>query len=291
MRARLVRPRRARSGPIGDHDVPVIADRAVAAMSDFVCGANEDGYHYVGVNFGRDFARAARVRRHPQRRGRRPQPGRQGPPRRSAAASRSATSSSCAPSTPRRMDAHLSRRGRPDRARWRWAATASASRASSPRRSSRTTTSAASSGRSRSRRSSSPSRRSDTARAAEVKALAERLHDELTRRRHRRAAGRPRRAARGHVRRPGADRHSAPHHDRRARTEGGPGRVSGAPRGQTSDGRGRPGRRVRPRIDMTSRADYRVRTNSPGVRIAYCSRSASRSPSPVIKTSLLRRPA
>jgi len=24
-------------------------------MSDFVCGANEDGYHYTGVNFGRDL--------------------------------------------------------------------------------------------------------------------------------------------------------------------------------------------------------------------------------------------
>jgi prolyl-tRNA synthetase len=33
----------------------VIADRAVAAMSDFVCGANDDGYHLTGVNFGRDL--------------------------------------------------------------------------------------------------------------------------------------------------------------------------------------------------------------------------------------------
>ena len=33
----------------------MIADRAVAAMSDFVCGANEDGYHLTGVNFGRDL--------------------------------------------------------------------------------------------------------------------------------------------------------------------------------------------------------------------------------------------
>ena len=41
-------------GPVG-LSVTVIADRAVAAMSDFVCGANEDGYHLTGVNFGRDL--------------------------------------------------------------------------------------------------------------------------------------------------------------------------------------------------------------------------------------------
>ncbi len=35
--------------------VPVIADRALLPMSDFVCGANEDGYHLTGVNFGRDL--------------------------------------------------------------------------------------------------------------------------------------------------------------------------------------------------------------------------------------------
>ena len=35
--------------------IPVIADRAVAAMHDFVCGANEDGAHWTGVNFGRDL--------------------------------------------------------------------------------------------------------------------------------------------------------------------------------------------------------------------------------------------
>ncbi|MGH8719296.1 MAG: proline--tRNA ligase [Burkholderiales bacterium] len=41
-------------GPVG-LKARVIADRAVAAMSDFVCGANEDGYHLSGVNFGRDL--------------------------------------------------------------------------------------------------------------------------------------------------------------------------------------------------------------------------------------------
>ena len=39
----------------GVHTQPkVIMDRAVAAMSDFICGANDDGFHYTGVNFGRD---------------------------------------------------------------------------------------------------------------------------------------------------------------------------------------------------------------------------------------------
>jgi prolyl-tRNA synthetase len=35
--------------------VAVFADRTVAAMSDFVCGANEAGFHLSGVNFGRDL--------------------------------------------------------------------------------------------------------------------------------------------------------------------------------------------------------------------------------------------
>jgi prolyl-tRNA synthetase len=34
--------------------VRVIADRSVAAMADFVCGANEEGFHLTGVNWGRD---------------------------------------------------------------------------------------------------------------------------------------------------------------------------------------------------------------------------------------------
>ncbi|GAO37769.1 prolyl-tRNA synthetase [Sulfuricella sp. T08] len=41
-------------GPVG-LNVTIIADRAVAAMSDFTCGANEDGHHLTGVNFGRDL--------------------------------------------------------------------------------------------------------------------------------------------------------------------------------------------------------------------------------------------
>ncbi len=41
-------------GPVG-HDVKLVADRTVAAMSDFCTGANEDGFHLTGVNFGRDL--------------------------------------------------------------------------------------------------------------------------------------------------------------------------------------------------------------------------------------------
>jgi prolyl-tRNA synthetase len=41
-------------GPVNTK-VKVIADRTVAAMSDFVCGANEEGFHLAGVNFGRDL--------------------------------------------------------------------------------------------------------------------------------------------------------------------------------------------------------------------------------------------
>jgi prolyl-tRNA synthetase len=43
-------------GPVGLKGVTIIADRTVAAMSDFVCGANEEGFHYAGANFGRDLA-------------------------------------------------------------------------------------------------------------------------------------------------------------------------------------------------------------------------------------------
>jgi prolyl-tRNA synthetase len=41
-------------GPVG-LSVPVIVDRAAAHLADFVCGANEDGKHVIGVNWGRDL--------------------------------------------------------------------------------------------------------------------------------------------------------------------------------------------------------------------------------------------
>ncbi len=49
-------------GPVGvSASVRVIADRTVAAMSDFVCGANKPGFHLNGVNFGRDLPEPAVV--------------------------------------------------------------------------------------------------------------------------------------------------------------------------------------------------------------------------------------
>ena len=33
----------------------VVADRTVANMSDFICGANQEGHHLTGVNWGRDL--------------------------------------------------------------------------------------------------------------------------------------------------------------------------------------------------------------------------------------------
>ncbi|CAH1535218.1 MULTISPECIES: proline--tRNA ligase [Vibrio] len=40
-------------GPVG-LELPFIVDRSVAAMSDFGAGANIDGKHYFGINWGRD---------------------------------------------------------------------------------------------------------------------------------------------------------------------------------------------------------------------------------------------
>jgi len=43
-------------GPVGvSAGIKVIADRAVGVMADFICGANEEGYHLAGANFGRDL--------------------------------------------------------------------------------------------------------------------------------------------------------------------------------------------------------------------------------------------
>jgi prolyl-tRNA synthetase len=44
-------------GPVGvdSSRVRVIADRTVAAMDNFVCGANAEGFHLTGVNWGRDL--------------------------------------------------------------------------------------------------------------------------------------------------------------------------------------------------------------------------------------------
>jgi prolyl-tRNA synthetase len=43
-------------GPIGAlQPVKMVVDRTVARMTDFVCGANEEGFHLAGVNWGRDL--------------------------------------------------------------------------------------------------------------------------------------------------------------------------------------------------------------------------------------------
>jgi len=42
-------------GPVGASGFKVVADRSVAAMADFVCGANDEGFHLTGVNWGRDL--------------------------------------------------------------------------------------------------------------------------------------------------------------------------------------------------------------------------------------------
>lgn len=42
-------------GPINVKNVKVIADNAVEYIVNGVCGANEDGFHFTGVNPGRDF--------------------------------------------------------------------------------------------------------------------------------------------------------------------------------------------------------------------------------------------
>ncbi|HEX4331817.1 MAG TPA: proline--tRNA ligase [Usitatibacter sp.] len=47
-------------GPVGQ-SITVIADRTVAAMNDFCTGANEDGFHLTGVNWGRDLPEPALV--------------------------------------------------------------------------------------------------------------------------------------------------------------------------------------------------------------------------------------
>ncbi|MCL2309468.1 MAG: proline--tRNA ligase [Proteobacteria bacterium] len=42
-------------GPVNlPNAIPLIVDRSVAVMADFICGANEAGFHLRGVSFGRD---------------------------------------------------------------------------------------------------------------------------------------------------------------------------------------------------------------------------------------------
>ena len=155
---------------------------------------------------------------------------------------------------------HVSRRNRQSSSRWKWDATASASRASSPPRSSRTTTSAASSGR-----FDCAVRAGDRAdRAWQERGGARSRGKTLCRahgRRHRRAARRPRRAAWRHVRRHGTDRHPASRRGRRAQPEAGPDRISGtARRRRAADRTGR--RRCRIKSRRMRSADRRARAGA-----------------------------
>ncbi|RTZ40058.1 proline--tRNA ligase [Candidimonas sp. SYP-B2681] len=43
-------------GPVSPlKPITIIADRTVANMNNFICGANEEGFHYTDVNWGRDL--------------------------------------------------------------------------------------------------------------------------------------------------------------------------------------------------------------------------------------------
>jgi prolyl-tRNA synthetase len=43
------------AGPVGLSGVEIVADYDIAQMHNFVTGANEDNYHLINVNWGRDF--------------------------------------------------------------------------------------------------------------------------------------------------------------------------------------------------------------------------------------------
>ena len=112
-------------GPVGTaRPVRVVADRTVAHMADFVCGANKEDFHIQGVNWGRDLPEPEQVADlrnvvagdpSPDGRARFP----------SCAASKSDTSSIWARSTPRpSRPRSWTRPASPPR--WKWAATASA---------------------------------------------------------------------------------------------------------------------------------------------------------------------
>ncbi len=145
------------AGPVG-LTAPVWADHDIGGMTNAITGANEVDKHYVNVNLQRDFQIAPSdlpICATPRR----------AIPVRAVARrwscgmpSRSATSSSWEPSIPPRWRRNLPM-PRSNRTRSSWAATASASIASSPRWWKRVTTPTASSGRWPSRRAKSCSRR------------------------------------------------------------------------------------------------------------------------------------
>jgi prolyl-tRNA synthetase len=48
-------PHLAMGNPVPRRRVKIVADREVAVMADWICGANEPGFHLTGVNWGRDL--------------------------------------------------------------------------------------------------------------------------------------------------------------------------------------------------------------------------------------------
>ena len=186
-------------------------------MSDFVCGANEADFHLTGVNWGRDLPEPDVVADIRNVVAGDPSPDGKGV----LAIERGIEVGhvfQLGTKYSQGDERHLPRRGRQAAAAGDGLLRHRRHAHRSARRSSRTTTSAASSGRDaiapfdgrglpdRLR----PQRR-------RCKAAADKLHDELLRGRHRRAARRPRRAPGRDVRRLGADRRAAPRRDRRDR--------------------------------------------------------------------------
>jgi len=47
--------------PDGPGKPTIVVDRSAAVIGDIVCGANEDGFHFVGLNFGRDLPEPSEI--------------------------------------------------------------------------------------------------------------------------------------------------------------------------------------------------------------------------------------
>ncbi len=58
---RILKCRPGYIGPVSSVPLSLYADRTVAAMRDFVCGANEAGFHFTGVNWGRDLPEPGQI--------------------------------------------------------------------------------------------------------------------------------------------------------------------------------------------------------------------------------------
>ena len=88
------------ASPVGLRNVLVVADDLIPQSPNLVAGANEDGYHLLNVNYGRDYTAAIICDIAAARDG--DACAQCGSPLRTGAASKSATSSSSARATPRR---------------------------------------------------------------------------------------------------------------------------------------------------------------------------------------------